>query len=346
MEKWRRNSGGFSTKSEASRKIDIVGEVLKGYKGQCLFPADDGELCSSPPSKRHVIPESSVLGKLKNEKSGMVMEFGWGVGQWKNLWLKSDAEHPVYLNNPATFKPREVGTGDACTGLFACQRHDQVFNPCLDTDKPDFKDPYVRLLAIGRAVLYAADLASKGKLLADTWNSRGKRAAEKRLRKSWKNKRKLALTAYRQAHLAAEKWRKIWQSAVRESQLPEDVVDWCQLTLRSTLTFAACVFYGQGSVVMVLPVDGESHKMTILYYKEDSESVKEDKERLAQKASDTEESDAGGVSIVSELMSNGRGVIAASPTSYEGLRNEDKLAIQRIMMENLRFWEDSTKAHI
>ena len=134
----------------------------------------------------------------------------------------------------------------------------------------------------------------------------------------------------------------MWRTAGSGSELPEDIVDWRTMAFRSTLTFAACVFYGQATVVMVFPGDGEHQNMTILYFREDSEKVEEDKERLAQRARDTEESDTFGVSMINELMPRGNGVAAASLASYRELREEDKETIQRIIMEKLRFWGEFT----
>ena len=181
-------------------------------------------------------------------------------------------------------------------------------------------------------MLYAADLASKRKFLADKWNSRFRRHPNRdqffRLRKE----KELADETHRKAHYAADRWRQMWRTAGSGSELPEDIVDWHTMTLRSSLTFAACVLYGQATLAMVVPFDGERHNMTLLYFREDSEKVKEDKERLAQMSKDTEQSDAYGVTIINELMSRGNGVAAASPASYEELRDEDRETIHRIIM--------------
>ena len=340
MAKRRRTPKSNNPKGRVSKKIVDIGKVIKRYRGRCLFPASGGaDLCTEPPSRCHVIPESSVLSRLKDQESGKVLEFDWDLGKWSHLLLSSDAESPVDLDNPATFEPRDLGTGDACTGLFACQCHDGVFNPSLDTDAPDFGNPHVRMLAAGRAVLYATDLASRRKFLVDKFDSQTLRSPNKGLISRWKTERKQAFETYGLAHSAAERWRNIWRSADRKADLP-DLVDWYVLTFRSTLTFAACVFYGQDSVVMVLPGDEEHHKMTFLYFRENCGRVKEDIERLVQKARHTEKADAYGVSMIDELMSRGNGAFAASPASYKALGDEDRLTIQRITMAKLRFWGD------
>ena len=338
----KQRSGGRNPKGEADRRFRAVSAVVDSYRGRCLFPADGNSgLCKSPPSKRHVIPRRSVLNQLKDEKSGMVLDFDWGVGQWKNLVLRSDADHPIDLDNPATFEPRPVGTHEACTGLFACQPHDDVFNPSLDNDRPDFDNPNTRLLAAGRAVLYAADLASKRKFIVEKMNKQSMRVPDVRLRMQWEKRRLITYKTHRTAHTTAERWRGIWESADRAGERPEDSVDWVPLSFRSTLAFAACIFYGQATAVMVLPRDGEHHDLAMLYFGDDSREAKEDGEQLAERAKATAVSDSYGVSMMNELMSRGSGAIAASPASYEQLRDEDKLRLRQIIMKSLNSAEIS-----
>ena len=64
----RRDKG---PKGEADRRFRTIAEEAKLYRGRCLFPADGNVgLCLEPPSRRHVIPRSSVLNGLKDSKSG------------------------------------------------------------------------------------------------------------------------------------------------------------------------------------------------------------------------------------------------------------------------------------
>ena len=55
---------------------------------------------------------------------------------------------------------------------------------------------------------------------------------------------------------------------------------------------------------------------------------------FAERAKATVASDSYGVSMIDELMSRGSGAIAASPASYEQLRDEDKLTIRQIIMNS------------
>ena len=128
-----------------------------------------------------MIPRSSVLNGLKDSKSGEIIDFDWGVDQWSSLLLKSDEQHPVGLEEPAIFDPRLLGTHEACTGLYACQTHDAVFNR-IDTATPDFGDSHIRWLTMGGIALYAADLCSRRKFLVDTWKWKTMRGDNKGLR--------------------------------------------------------------------------------------------------------------------------------------------------------------------
>lgn len=336
-------------KREISKRLSKVRIEASGYSGQCLFPSEDNEgLCVRPPSRCHVIPRRAVLDKLKDQKSGKVLEFDWEVEQWSYLLLSSSTAQPVDLADPATFRPRDVGTRDACKGPFACQPHDGVFNPELDTDNPDFGNADVRRLAMGRAVLHATDLANRRKYFVDNLvDNRIVRSVEthdKALYMRWLRAKKFAYTTQQAAHSVAERWRCMWRYADRKDDSSEDLVDWCTLTFRSTLAFAACVFYGKATVVMTFPGDSERHKMTLLSFREDFEKVQEDKEQLTRSASDSDEVDSYRVSVIKALMTRGNGVFAASPASYEALPMEDRLAIQCTFMEKLQFWTDFAQA--
>ena len=140
-----------------------------------------------------MIPRSSVLDRLKDPKSGKVLDLDWGVDQWAALILKSDEKHPVNLEDPATFELRDVGTREACTGLYACGVHDAVFTP-IDTAAPDFEDPYIRWLTMRRVALYSADLCSRRKFLVDMWKWQTLRGGNRALRNSWLRESRFAYT--------------------------------------------------------------------------------------------------------------------------------------------------------
>ena len=262
-----------------------------------------------------MIPRASVLDKLKDEMSGKVLEFDWGVGQWAGLLLGSNVDHPVDLEDPALFEPRLLGTREACTDLYACQRHDQAFNP-IDTDNPDFADSHIRWLKMGRISLYAADLCSRRNFLVDTWKPKIIRSGYRGLRAIWMRESQLAYAAYEMAHDGAQRWRGMFGSFGITTPPPEDLVDWSVHTFRSRLSVAGRLYYGRATAVVILPGEGEQHRMAMLHWGEDSSRVEEDQKRLATKAKDTDTSDEYGFELLSELMSKGSRSVAASPASY------------------------------
>ena len=329
------SSSGYSTKGEAHQRFRKIANDVKLYKGGCLFPVDmNGELCPEPPSRRHVISRSSVLDDLKDQRSGKVLDLDWGVDQWSALLLKSDEEHPVNLEDPATFKPRGLGTHEACTGPYACQTHDSVFNP-IDVANPDFSNPYIRWLTMGRIVLYGANLCSHRKFLVDTWKSNVIRSPSKALRTSWMREWGFAYTAYERARNVAKLWGGIWQSLESPDRLPDNLVESSVLPFWSRLRMAACILYGQATAVVVHPGEGDEHKMVMLHWSEDTSVAAEDENRLANKARETEVGDDYGVDMLDELMSRGFGAVAASPVSYEKLANDQRIVIQKILMRNI-----------
>ena len=281
-----------------------------------------------------MIPRSSVLNGLKDSKSGEIIDFDWGVDQWSSLLLKSDEQHPVDLEEPAIFDPRLLGTHEACTGLYACQTHDAVFNP-IDTATPNFGDSRIRWLTMGRIALYAADLCSRRKFLVDAWKGKAMRGGNKGLRASWMRESQFAYTAYEKAHSGAKWWGESWKSLDNPDDLPDDLVGWSVLTFRSRLRMAACIYYGQATAVVVLPGDGDGHTMALLHWSEEKSKVVVDEERLRKKARETETGDEYGVDILSELMSRGSGAVAASLASYRELAKNQRVEVQKIVMRGL-----------
>ena len=338
MARQRRYRHSGNPREEFSRRINEVKEAIALYKGQCLFLAGDGGLCQGTPVNCHVIPRKSVLANLQ-DKSGEVLEFDWNVGPWGHFWITGS--QPGDLNNPASFKPQKVSIGIACSGLSGCNPHDHgVFCP-LDTNAPDFDDMNVRLLAVGRPKLYAADRVGMLRFVGARLNDRIIKRNRGRQITEWRMEKARLDAAYKRAHLQVARWLSVWQSAHSGSTFHEDLVQWQPLTFRSTLTFAASAMYADGLTVMVVPGDGDVHKANMLYYKDNSETVGERRERLTQRARYTEENDDYGVSMILELMSAGESsaprtedlaVVAASNHSYQALQDEERETIQRIVM--------------
>ena len=323
-------------KAEADRRFRGVAEQASLYKGRCLFPVDaNGGLCLKSPSRCHVIPRSSVLDLLKDPKSGKVLDLDWGVDQWAALILKSDEDHPVNLEDPTTFELRDVGTREACTGLYACQTHDAVFKR-IDIGSPDFSNPYVRWLTMGRIAMYAADLCYRRKFLVDTWKWQTLRGGNRALRSNWLRESQFAYTAYEKAHLAARFWGESWRSLKNRDDLSDGLVDSSGETFRSRLRMAACVYYGQATAVVVLPKEGDEHTMALLHWSEDRGRVVDDQKRLIDKAQNTKATSDYGIDFFIELMAGGSGAVAASPESFRELPIVQRMEVQKVVMRGLQ----------
>ena len=282
---------------------------LKGYVGRCLFVMDaNGTKCGRPVhERRHVIPMSTVLEELKDQKSGKVMELGWDVREWRRLLQGSDEEHPVNLGDPSTFVPRDSGTHDACARWFACDLHDNKFGP-VDVRFPDFNVPMVRFLAVYRAVLCAADICRQRRLLHQQWNKRFMRSAIKAQRVHWMKETANVGKAFEIAHNSADWLGKLWFAREQTGDLDPCPIPGQVLRFRSTLKFAACLFYGAGVAVMVSPEEQDLHSIAMLYLADEGDIVRDDYERLLSAVKTSRETNAYGVSVVETMMERGNGL--------------------------------------
>ena len=320
-------------KSGVSERLEPV-KKAEGHKGRCRFVIDEkGRQCKTPVHNNcHVIPEKAVLGQLKDNASGKVLELRWRVSKWDHFFVSSSETNPIDLNTADAFEPQSVGTGDACVRWFVCEDHDKKFEP-VDVGEPDFSDPTVRFLCAYRAALYAADLSRLGKRLLQEWDERILRNASKLLRVQWIKEKGALKTGIPSAQSIATRLGKIWcvWNAHTEEEFDPNVVSGQLLPFRSRLKYAACVSYGQGLCVMVFPVGEDRHKMGILHLAEGSGLVNEDKERLTEWCNASESSDNYGVNVLQRVMENGSGTVAASPESYQGLSEEQKQAIRQVV---------------
>ena len=124
---------------------------------------------------------------------------------------------------------------------------------------------------------------------------------------------------------------KNWYTHNNGGDFDPDLVSAQVLRFRSKLRLTGCVFYGKHTAVTVLPVQGDWHKMALLYLTGDSDLVREHHEGLAGVAKATEESENYGVTVTDQLMKNGWGTLAVSPDSYKGLSDEERLTIQNLL---------------
>ena len=323
-----------SRKGEVGKRLEDIKRV-EDSKGRCLFVIDEkGRACGKPVYNNcHVIPKSSVLEQLKEDSSGKVFELRWGVNKLEHYFISSNEANPIDLNAPDTFEPQLVGTGDACVRWFACKPHDDEFG-LTDAREPDFSDPTTRFLGAYRAALYAADLSRLGTSLFRRWDKEILRSQYKQLRVQWIENRETLTMGIPRAKSIATRLGKIWYAYKTRGEFDPDIVSGQLLSFRSRLKFAACLFYGKGIAAIVFPVGEDRHKMGVLHLAEDSDSVKEDKERLTQMSDVSEHSSNYGVDVVEGLMTNGSGIVAASPESYRGLPDGERRTVKRLVARN------------
>ena len=323
-------------KGPANAFIQDFGDELKGYVGLCLFvTGSDGKICGRRVRERHhVISRSSVLDELKDKATGKVMELGWDVREWGRLLLGSDEEHPMDLDDPSTFVPRDLGTHDACARWFACELHDGEFGP-IDGAEPDSNDSTVRFLTMYRALLCAADLCRHRQQLHQRWNKQFIRSPNKAQRAHWAFETAEVQWALKMANDSADSLGRIWYAKKDSGHLDPNLIAGQVLYFRSTLRFAACVIYGAGVAATVVPSEKDVHKIVLLYLASEENDVKDDYDHLVQSAKDSLERDDYGVSVVDTLMTRGNGPVAVSPGSYQALPGGDKLVIQQIVANKM-----------
>ena len=320
------------------RLLKIEGQVGE-YAGRCLFLVDSGEYCDEPVTNNcHIVSESAVLDGMKDDKTKKVLELQWGVSQWRELLFRSDVEQRV--QDTSTFEPSERTTSEACMGKFACKirAHDDAFRP-IDVAIPNFKDPVVRFLSAYRLVLFLADQCRHAIELHQKWEPDVMRNSRPRERAQWLGEKAKLNEALRRAEEVVMLLGKVWHARETYGTSNLDVVSAQVLNFRSKLKIAGSVNYGRATGVTVYPIQGEWHKMFVLYLTSVSDTAGEDVEHLASVASASEERANYGVTVTSELMTRGWGSLAMSPKSYEGLNSEDRLTIQRVVARHSRDME-------
>lgn len=328
-------------KPEVKRHLKNIDAQVRG-RGRCLYVIDDnGKSCGNLVTNNcHVIPKNAVLDELKDGGGNKVFELRWGVGKWQDLFLRSSESNQIKPANLDVLEPQLVGTGDACVRWFACKDeasgkdHDGEFSP-IDVREPNFHDPTIRLLAAYRPLLYTLDLMKLAFRLSRQANKRAMSQSNRRARIEW-SKQQAALKEGRKAiEQSASRLGKMWHDWKTNRTMDCDAISWKSLNFHSSLKFAACTFYGQ-SVVTVVPVGQDRHKMTILYFREDTDSMHEHKQRLSEVTRASEDNCSYEVDVLKELLTKGEGTVAASPESYRTLTDEQRQTINAIVARSSR----------
>ena len=323
-------------KSELTRLVAPIKAEERG-SGACLYVVDEnGKRCGNPVDNAcHVIPKSAVLDELKDRQSDKVLEFRWGAARWEHYYAKSSASNPIDPSDLNAFEPQLVAPSQACVGRFACKGaqvdHDNEFS-LIDVKDLDFGDPRIPILSMYRAALYEADLCRVGKPMLEKYKHEALRHPRTEVLVYWNKLRAVLQSRTQVSEATSERLGKIWCRWRNGGKLDADVVSVRELSFRSSLKFAACVFnYEKYVSVTVSPLDGDWHKMGVLHLSEDTEAASEATERLTRLAYETENDTNYGVNVLKNLMTNGTGSVAASPESYPGLSLQERRTTNEIL---------------
>lgn len=327
-------------KRKANKSLAQFEKVLANYIGRCLFVTDDnGAYCDKPVSNNcHTVSKSLVLDGLKDDKTQKVLQLQWNVSQRRRLVFSNNSleEYIRNLKDLATFDLSEKTTREACVGRFACESHDNEFQP-IDVAEPNFDDPEFRFLAAYRSVLFQVDLGRKGREFHQeaSWMMRN---SGRDLYIRWLKIREELESMLREAESTMAFLGKQWYAKKTSGIFDPDIVSAQVLEFRSRLRLAGCGSY-KTTYVTIFPAQGDCHKMGVLYLTKDSDLAGEALERLAGVARASEESDDYGVIVTAELMKNGSGTFAVSPRSYEELDEPDRSTIQNLVKEQSQYDE-------
>ncbi len=339
----RRVSG--VSKRTANELLGQLENDVASYVGQCLFVIDDnGAHCGESVSNNcHVVSESAVLVGMRDDKTKKVRELQWGVSQWRKLLFSSEVEQRVW--DTATFDPSESTTRDTCVGRFACKQpydHDGQFKP-IDVAEPDFDDPVVCFLARYRIALFVADQYRKAVWLRENWKQKMQESLNREARRSAERRNRHLRGSVdpldkelQQAESTVGLLGKNWHARKSTGTLDPNTVSAEVFGFRSKLRLAGCVSYGRGSAVTVFPGQEDWHTMGVLYLTSESDLARGDCERLAGVSRASRETGDYGVTVTNELMTNGWGILAVSPGSYEELNDRDRFTIQSLVAKHTR----------
>lgn len=317
-------------KSRADKRKKAMYERFNKYKPECLFIVDaEGQFCRKQPVASHTIPRANILEPMKGPDNKVLVTI-WGVGAFSHLFMSSSEESPIDLT-PSTFKPRPQGINSASTGQFACGGHEpNTFDP-LDVAKPDFTDPEVLFLSEYRAYLYAHSLLLGGKWMYDEWDREIMRGTKSGQRFEWGEKRKQIAQLLPHIRIIVSQLGKLWYEKKKAANVAPQVVSGKLLYFRSSLKFAACMFYGRSSAITVFPTEDDWHGMGITHLIEDEATDDRFTVKLVEAARVSRNEDGYSIGVLTALHDVAAGVVAMSSDSYDLLSEEEKLRIGEIV---------------
>ena len=158
-------------------------------------------------------------------------------------------------------------------------------------------------------------------------------------RASWVGEKVRLTEALRRGEPTLKMLGKHWNARKTGGGFNSDIVSARVLSFRSKLRLAGGLSYGKATAASVFPIQGDRHKMAVLYLTSESSQARDDIERLEEFACASEKSDSYGVTVTKELMTGGWGSIAVSPRSYEELNDQDRTTIRYLVADHSRVRE-------
>ncbi len=322
-------------KAGADDKLSSYQRQIADHDNTCLFVIDEeGRRCRAPAIKGHSIPESPVLKPLRDDIDDKVLEFRWGMGAWRNLFMRSNVEDPVDLASSEKFTPLRVGTGDASVGRFTCERHDGHFN-CIDVAQHDIPSGETAFLLAYRTLLYSYDLWRKyyAATFSDPIRLLVRNQGNRESKVRYVQLRELGKRLNPRLDFQVSRFGSFWYSreALKHGNLKLVAT---RLSFRSRLRFAASVMVDARAFATACPGKGDLHTLIVLWLAEDELTVRRDIDRLTSLVDAPHGEGAYGVRIACELLSNWFGSMAASPDTYDGLTDSERLAIQETIRDS------------
>ncbi len=313
-------------KSSADKRIKAMYERFDKYKPKCCFVVDgEGQFCRKQTVASHTIPKANVMTSLKG-RDNKVLVTTWGVGPISHVFMSSSEEHPIDLS-PKTLNSRPEGIDKASTGQFACCDHESgTFDP-LNVAEPDFVDPEVLFLSEYRTYLYAHSLLLRGKWTLDEWNRDIMSGPNMRQRTECIKRMAWTKQLLPDIESIVSRLGKLWYEKERSATIAPQVVSGELLYFRSSLKFAACMFYGRSSAITVFSTEDDWHGMGVTHLIEDEAADDGSTVKLIEAAKVSRLGDGYSIGVLTALLDVAGGVVAMSPDSYDMLSEEEQLSI-------------------
>ncbi len=317
-------------KASANKRKEAMFARFKEYRPKCLFVVDvEGRFCGKPTVASHTISRANVLEPMMGPDK-KVLVTSWGAGPYSHLFMSSSEESPIDFS-PSAFKPRSQGINSASTEHFACAIHEPNTFDLVDIAEPDFTNPEVLFLVEYRTYLFAHSLLLWGRWMYDQWDRDIMRNGTKTQKAGWVTKKGQMQRLLPQIEKMVYRLGTLWFERKNSAIVAPQVVTGRLLYFRSSLKFAACMFYGRSSAITVFPTGGDWYGLGMTRLAGDEGSDDEVAAKLIETVHASINQDSYSINVLAALHDVTAGVVAMSPDSYDLLSEQEKLRIGEII---------------